>query len=63
MKTYLPRITAFLALATSSAYAHPGHPGHEDWPFPDFTWPFAIGALIIVGATIYKLRNKGGASE
>ncbi len=58
MKTYLPRIIAAMALTTSSLYAHPGHPGHEDWPFPDVKWSVAICALAIIGITLYKLRKK-----
>lgn len=48
----------FLALTLASAQAHPGHPGHEDWPFPDFKWSLALGAAMLIGIAIYKLRSK-----
>ncbi|MGB2092283.1 MAG: hypothetical protein ACPH2J_10360 [Akkermansiaceae bacterium] len=58
MKKTITHIGMFLALTLASAQAHPGHPGHEDWPFPDFKWSLALGAAMLIGIAIYKLRSK-----
>lgn len=58
MKTYIARIITVTALATTSVFAHPGHAGHEDWPFPDFDWSMAIAVIAIIGIASYKLRKK-----
>ncbi len=36
-----------LALSMTTASAHPGHPGHEDWPFDDFKMVALLGAAMI----------------
>jgi len=58
MKKVITKIGIFLALTMTSVHAHPGHPGHEDWPFPDFKWSVAIAAVTLIGIAIYKLRGK-----
>jgi hypothetical protein len=41
-----------------TARAHPGHEGHEDWPFPDIQWSMiAIGIGLLLVA-LYSMRPK-----
>lgn len=53
-------IPASLVMTASSALAHPGHPGHEDWPFDDVSnWAIAAG-LLVGGLLVYALRTRRG---
>ncbi len=53
----MKHILILLALSMTHAAAHPGHPGHEDWPFDDFSWSLTatlLGGLLIVGWIMAK---------
>lgn len=53
----LTTLTAF-ALFGSSLYAHPGHPGHDEWPFDDFKMvAFTIIGLLAVAAVLFKRHS------
>ncbi len=49
-----------LALTIATASAHPGHPGHEDWPFDDFVWTaaLAVAAALTGGMILLKQRRQ-----
>lgn len=45
-------LIAFL-LTAANTHAHPGHPGHEYWPFDDFKMAALVGTpLIVLGAVM-----------
>ena len=41
-------VTSFSLVVTVAA--HPGHPGHEDWPFEDFSWSMVVASAIVIAA-------------
>ncbi|MFT5190924.1 MAG: hypothetical protein ACI9DF_001677 [Verrucomicrobiales bacterium] len=64
MKYILTLLAAFITTAS----AHPGHTGHEDWPFDDFSWSMAaaIGIaafLLIRGVIVAKRLARESAAE
>lgn len=58
MKTYLSSIAVVMVSTSSSLFAHPGHPGHEEWPFPDFNWALIGLAITLLGLGVLKLFKK-----
>ena len=52
MKPFLLISTAL----TSIAAAHPGHEGHEDWPFDDVAW--GLTAILAVSFFVARLVRR-----
>ena len=52
-------ITTLSITLTTAAQAHPGHPGHDDWPFEDVSWSLVALAGGVILLAIYAWKAKG----
>ena len=52
-------VTLFSLVVTVAA--HPGHPGHEHWPFEDISWSMvgASAIVVVVAAGFFVARRRG----